>query len=599
MRSLAGDVIIATDCWTAFPVAAATNFKERFYFIQDHEPSFHPAGENQLMADLSYKFGFAALCAGKWLNGLAEARGDWTRSWNLAADPSIYYPGLKSTINGERIRIAFYARQFTPRRAVRLGFAALDELHRRGVNMIVHLFGEENIDLDGVEFNYKRHGVLSPSALGDLYRECDIGLVFSATNYSLIPLEMMACGLPVVELDVPSTRAIFENGEVCFAQPTPHQIADAVQLLAGDATLRSTQIKRAYEYVNSLSWEQSARAIESALIERLNIVGARGILPDEIIGTSLADPSSPAIVARREASVFIPAFNAGAAFEVVLNAVASQVCTFEFDVLVIDSGSSDQTCDLVRKFAGRNVRLETIPNSEFQHGRTRNLGIRNTDGRYVAILTQDAMPKDEHWLQNLIGGFAQGDRVAGVIGRHEAYPEHDAFIKRDMREHFDALSQLPPVLGGGHGLPSYIYPGSEPWRMLMGFYSDNNSAMSRAVWKEVPYPEIDWGEDQVWAAEMLRLGFQKAYGNDAVVYHSHAFTPQQQYKVAATEGKFWAEHFGIRLHEDAEAAIAAMDARDRDFALRNGVADSSLKARLASNRATVNGRVAGWRAASN
>ncbi len=93
--------------------------------------------------------------------------------------------------------------------------------------------------------------------------------------------------------------------------------------------------------------------------------------------------------------------------------LARQSCDFAYDVLVVDSGSRDQTCDLVRRYADRGIALETIPNSEFQHGRTRNYAISQTEGEYVAVLTQDARPKDEHWLANLIGGFAMGPRVAG------------------------------------------------------------------------------------------------------------------------------------------------------------------------------------------
>lgn len=40
----------------------------------------------------------------------------------------------------------------------------------------------------------------------------------------------------------------------------------------------------------------------------------------------------------------------------------------------------------------------------------------------------------------------------------------------------------------------------------MHFYSDNNSAMARSVWKEIPYPEVDWGEDAVWAWGALQAG---------------------------------------------------------------------------------------------
>ena len=117
--------------------------------------------------------------------------------------------------------------------------------------------------------------------------------------------------------------------------------------------------------------------------------------------------------------------------------------------------------------------------------------------------------------------------------------------------------------------------------------------MSREAWKILPYPEVDWGEDQIWAAEALRLGFQKAYVDEAVVYHSHAFDETQQYAVATTEGRFWAEHFGIDLHPDVDAAIYAMNERDREFAQQAGISDSILQQRYRFNRTTVQARRAG------
>jgi glycosyltransferase involved in cell wall biosynthesis len=63
-------------------------------------------------------------------------------------------------------------------------------------------------------------------------------MVFSASNYSLIPMEMMACGLPVVELDAESTRAVFPEGSVAFAPPTPHEMADVLQRVIESAEER-------------------------------------------------------------------------------------------------------------------------------------------------------------------------------------------------------------------------------------------------------------------------------------------------------------------------------------------------------------------------
>lgn len=589
VRQISGDVLIATDCWTAFPASQVQNVKDKFYLIQDFEPSFHPVGELYLLAEATYSFGFSMLCAGSWLLNLMKSRGAWARGWELCADHRVYYPGVPRNKIKDTIRIAFYSRQYTPRRAVALGFAAFELLHKRGINLHVDLFGETDLRID-YNFPHSQRGILSPEKLGEIYRSSDIGVVFSATNYSLIPLEMMACGLPVVEIDTESTRAIFKNDEVYFALPTPYNIADAIIDLVSSEYKRAEQRRRGLDFVRDTSWERSAYAIESALIERLVEKGFESIDPKPI--------AKPALHSATKATIFIPTYNAGPTFRRVLEAVSAQVADFKYNVLLIDSGSSDDTVSLAASYRGKNVRIESIDKSEFQHGRTRNLGIEWSDGEFVALVTQDACPTNEFWLSRLISGFDYGPRVAGVIGRHEAYPEHDKFTKRDISEMFDNLALLPKVIDRDVGLPSFMYPGSRDWGMLMRFYSDNNSAMSREVWKKHPYPEVDWGEDQLWAEEILRIGYQKAYVNDAAVYHSHAFDLSHQYSVSATEGRFWGEHFGIDLHADPEASILAMNERDRAFAVEQRLSDVALKQRKLFNRATVQGRSFGYQQAS-
>ncbi|QND44983.1 glycosyltransferase (plasmid) [Rhizobium lusitanum] len=589
VRQLSGDVLIATDCWTAFPVSQAASFKERFYFVQDYEPDFHAAGANQLVAESTYNFGFSALCAGAWLDNIMKSKGVWSRPWDLSVDHDIYFPTTRSLSSDKKhrreIQIAFYARPYTPRRAVELGFAALEQLHASGRHFKVHLFGEANVDVP-YNFPYEQHGILNHDQLAELYRRSDLGLVFSATNYSLIPLEMMACGLPVVELDVPSTRVIFHNGEVKFALPTPYDIAAAVADLIDNPDKIDAQLERGLEFVKGASWEQSARKIEAALKERL----------DELSFVDISEEllASPAVIEKPRVSVIIPTYNAGFSFNDVLSALSRQKCDFKFDVLVIDSESADNTLEIADQFRHKNVRLAQIPKAEFQHGRTRNLGISMTEGDYVAILTQDALPKNDTWLASLIHGFSFGPRIAGVTGRHEAYPQHGPFVARDIKEHFDSLALLPRAIDSKLGLPSFYYPGSITWRMLAYFYSDNNSAMSRAIWKHLPYPEIEWGEDYVWASLALKAGFQKGYVDDAVVYHSHDFPGAVLLKTAITEGKFWAQEFGICLYGDVTAAITQANERDRSFAREKGISTSALKQRLKANELLIKGRVQGW-----
>ncbi|WP_082559410.1 rhamnosyltransferase WsaF family glycosyltransferase [Methylobacterium sp. Leaf94] len=581
VRQISADVLIATDCWSAYPAAQVQNVKERFYLIQDFEPSFHAAGDLNLIAEATYGFGFAHLCAGTWLLDRMRARGVWARAWELCADHTVYSEGApRPAVAARPIRIAFYAREHTPRRAVALGFAAFEALSERGFPFEVALFGQADLVLQ-YAFPHVQHGILTPKELAALYRSCDLGVVFSTTNYSLIPLEMMACGLPVIEIDTESTRAIFKNDEVTFAGPMPYVIADAIERLASDPDRQALQRARGLAFTQATSWERSARALEAALFERL---GETGFTP-----VSVATLPAPASLKGTRATVFIPTYDAGPAFDSVLDALSEQVCDFPYDVLVVDSGSTDGTAERVRARGGK-FRVETIDKAAFQHGRTRNFGIARSEGDYVALLTQDACPKDARWLSALIGGFARGPRVAGVIGRHEAYPDHDPFTRRDLQEMFDRLALLPDMIDRETGLPSFFYPGGQSWAMTLQFYSDNNSAMSREAWKILPYPDVEWGEDQIWAAEALRLGFQKAYVDEAVVYHSHAFDMAQQRAVSAVEGRFWAEHFGIDLHPDTEGAIRGMDARDRAFAEEQGIPERVLQLRLDQNRATVKGR---------
>lgn len=262
-----GDALIATDRFTCYPVNAMSGFTRKFYFVQDYETLFYPAGAEGLLTDATYAFDFDCLCAGEWLSGLMRERfGRWAVPWPLAYDRSVYK--LDESVERSTNRVAFYARFVTPRRAVELGMMALDILRERGVNFEVDFFGG---DLGPIKRDYRftNHGVLDAERLAQLYRKAAAGIVFSATNHSLVNKEMMACGLPVVDLDVESTRAIFPADSMAFAKPTPAGIANAIQHLLDRPVERDRMRIRGLDYVSDFSWEASARIVEAALKERI------------------------------------------------------------------------------------------------------------------------------------------------------------------------------------------------------------------------------------------------------------------------------------------------------------------------------------------
>ncbi|WCL55127.1 rhamnosyltransferase WsaF family glycosyltransferase [Gimibacter soli] len=575
-----GDALIATDCWSVWPVMSATHFKQRFYFVQDFEPAFHPMGARYLAAEETYRQDLYCICASPWLAGLmGERYGRKASHFWLAADRSVYYPPAARTQN-KVPRIAVYARHFTARRAVEFAMLALEELARRGIAFEVDFFGAD-LQLDAAPFVFRDHGVTTPEALADLFRTSDIGLVFSATNYSLVPQEMMACGLPLVELDVESTRAIFPVETVSFAAPHPASIADALERLIDDPAARTQQAAAAMRWVEHFSWENAAREVEQAICaglwERTNGVAVQ----------------PPATMMPMKASVVIPTLNPGPDFEKVLKAVLEQQAPWRFEILVIDSGSKDDTLNIVRKYP--TVKLHQINKQDFNHGDTRNLGAELTSGEFIAYLTHDALPASTRWLFNLVTALEHYPDAAGVFGKHLAWPDATPFTKRDMKAHFTGFDRLPLALD--KATDANRYAAEDPsWRQKLHFYSDNNSCFRRTIWEKIPYPRTKFGEDQLWAEAIIKAGYAKVYAPQAVVYHSHDFNEADTEERHFIESAFFKHFFGyelMRSPEQLEQAIAGFDKADTAWAAANDVPEAALEHQRKITRARLEGMLRG------
>lgn len=220
-----------------------------------------------------------------------------------------------------------------------------------------------------------------------------------------------------------------------------------------------------------------------------------------------------------KASVVIPAKNGGNLFARVLDALLQQETPWDFEILVVDSGSTDNT---LRHCQERNIRVLSIPPADFGHGKTRNLGISKTKGEFIALITQDALPANNAWLVNLVGAVEQAPDIAGAFGRHLPYPEADPYTARDLKLHFDGFLTWPAVMRKSDNTSRYA--AETGYRQVMHFFSDNNACLRRAVWEQHPYPDVDFAEDQIWAKTVIEAGYGKAYADNAAVYHSHSYT---------------------------------------------------------------------------
>ena len=225
------DVAVATGWETVYPVLLLPDCRARAYLINDHEPEFFATSAESLWAARTYELDLFRISASRWLRDLLARRYGQRGSWfRLGVDHDVYRP---RPVERRDDTVIFYAREYTPRRACRSGALALEELHRRRPGLRIVLFGQD--EAARLPFPYEQLGVVTPRVLAWRYSEATVGLCLSLTNYSLIPQEMMACGLPCVDLAGGSSEAEFgRDGPVELAETDPVAVADAVEALLAD-----------------------------------------------------------------------------------------------------------------------------------------------------------------------------------------------------------------------------------------------------------------------------------------------------------------------------------------------------------------------------
>jgi O-antigen biosynthesis protein len=256
------DVAVATGWQTVPDVLALGDVAARAYLVQDHEPEFYPSSAERLWAEWTYRQGMHCVCASPWLAEVVTDRyGASATAFNLGVDHATYK--ALPTHRREDL-VLFYTRAVTPRRAVPLGALALVELHRRRPAVEIAVFGEAG-DLE-LPFPARQLGVLAPDDLAYAYASATVGLCLSLTNPSLIPTEMLACGLPVVDVASDAMVATFgAGGPIMLAEPDPLAICDAMEELLDDLLARATRSRDGAEHVAGRTWPVAAEQVERGL----------------------------------------------------------------------------------------------------------------------------------------------------------------------------------------------------------------------------------------------------------------------------------------------------------------------------------------------
>ena len=218
------DIIFATAWFTAKVVRDCNSSAVKAYFIQDFEALFNPMGDGYILACNSYGYGLKPVTIGRWLSHKMQTEYRTpSRYFDFCADRRIYRPLPEAK---KEHAICFVYQPDKPRRCSVLGIEALGIVKFLRPDVKIYLYGS-NIK-GNVWFEHENLGIIPLEKCNALYNKCEVGLCISSSNPSRIPFEMMAAGLPVVDLYMENNFYDMPNEGVRLAHTTPESIAQAL-----------------------------------------------------------------------------------------------------------------------------------------------------------------------------------------------------------------------------------------------------------------------------------------------------------------------------------------------------------------------------------
>lgn len=220
------DIMFATG-WQTVDFVRKLPAKKKAYFIQDYEPWFFPMGDQYLITENSYKYGYLPVTIGKWLAHKMDSEFNTPAEYfDFGADLNVYKP-----LDIEKENAICYVYQpEKPRRCDYIGLKALKLIKAMRPDVKIYLYGSELVTRP-IDFECENLHIIPVEECNKLYNKCKVGICMSASNPSRIPFEMMAAGLPVVELYKENNLYDLPDGGVLLSETTPEAIASSVVYL--------------------------------------------------------------------------------------------------------------------------------------------------------------------------------------------------------------------------------------------------------------------------------------------------------------------------------------------------------------------------------
>lgn len=246
-------------------------------------------------------------------------------------------------------------------------------------------------------------------------------------------------------------------------------------------------------------------------------------------------------------SVVLPIYNGEKTVSSVLDKLIELLANYTREIIIIDSGSTDGTMDIIDGYRKRYsfFRVKKIKKKDFSHGGTRNLGVKMAKGEFVCFISDDAIPQNKDFFKYYLEDFAINRKVVAVCGKNVAYPDTPIFQKLEYDCRWDLVDRYANKQGLlVQRLDKPFIPFLPENYLTWYFFSNTSSCYKRDFLLKHPFPNVTYAEDMLMGKQIIENGYWKVYDRRPYVIHSHSFSLIEYYKKQK-------EDFDLRLNRIA------------------------------------------------
>jgi len=256
-------------------------------------------------------------------------------------------------------------------------------------------------------------------------------------------------------------------------------------------------------------------------------------------------------MSRPRVSILIPTLNAERDLEQLLPALAEQELEGGLEVRVIDSDSTDATRQILR---AAGIPVTRIERSTFRHGATRNQLAREAEGEFCLFLSQDATPAGPGFVTALLAPFAD-ERVAGATARVLPNPSDDPLTARTVlaAPEADDRSEVRAIAS-----PAAFAEMDASERLRHLRFNNVASCIRADILREIPFPDLAFGEDSAWAARALTAGWKVAFVAEAVVHHAHEYGAAEAFERYRVDAAFHRRTHDYRVRPNLGSVVRGL-----------------------------------------